>query len=82
MARPLKHIVDNLRTCLPAIELLDYPLVNCFALTAQTAGKFERGSLSIGHHEELLNDRLHELDRTHASFNVIVVVVPILLDTV
>lgn len=62
MARSLEHIVDNLRTRLPAIELLDYPLVNCLALTAQAAGKLKAGSLSIGHHEELLNDRLHELD--------------------
>lgn len=82
MAWPIEHVVDNLRTRVSAIKLLDDPFVNRFALTAQAAGQLESGPLSLRHDEELLNNRLHQLNGTHASFNVIIVVMPVLLDTV
>ena len=81
MAWPVKHLADDPFPALSIINLLDHPLVDCFTLATQPTRKPKCRSFCLGHHQELLNNRLDELDGTSAGLNMMVVIVSIFLNT-
>lgn len=82
MTRALKHILDDLLSVLPIVDLLDHALVDGLALAAQARRQLERGPLRLRHDRELLDDRLNELDGPRTSLNVMVIVMAVLLNAV
>ena len=82
MTRPLKHFTNNLFATLAVVDLLDNTLVNGLTLTSETRGQLESGPLNLRHDQKLLNDGFDQLDSTCTSLDMMVVVMPILLDTV
>ena len=82
MTRPVKHLADDPLPALSIINFLDHPLVDCFTLATQPTRKPKCCSFCLRHHQELLNNRLNQLDGTSAGLNMMIVIMSILLDTV
>jgi hypothetical protein len=82
MAWSFKHVLDDFLATLTVIHFLDHTLVDGLALTTKSRRKLESCSFGLRHDGKLLHNWLNELNSTGTSFDMMIVVMTILFNTV